>query len=317
MMIGVVAFDHGFDSALTTVRDVFRVAEALRPTVDPSIPTLATTTAGFASTARTASGLRVPVEHRLDARGTDGLDLLVVPALDALDPPALETALARRDVRALRGFLRETGADADVGFAAACTGTFVLAEAGLLDDRDATTTWWLTGLFARRYPRVRLDMTRMVVASGSLTTAGATFAHIDLAINLVSRLSPALADAVSRHMLVDERPAQSISAALGHLAETDRLVTAFEEWIRAHLAEPIEISRAAADLAVTRRTLERHVRERLGLSPAEVVRGLRLQRARHLRRTTELSTDAIAQRTGYAGASSLRRALARESGESV
>lgn len=311
MVIGVVAFDRGFDSALTTVCDVFRVAEALRPTVDPSIPPIATTTAGFAGSARTAAGLRVPIEYRLDERGTSGLDILIVPALDALDGPALESALMRRDVRALRGFLRDTGDDGGVSLAAACTGTFVLAEAGLLNEHRATTTWWLTGLFARRYPRVQLDMTRMVVASGSLTTAGAAFAHIDLAINLVSRLSPALADAAGRHLLVDERPARSITAALGHLAETDYLVTAFEDWIRAHLAEPIEIPHAAADLAVTRRTLERHVRQRLGLSPAEVVRRLRLQRARHLRRTTELSIAAIAARTGYASASSLRRALAR------
>jgi transcriptional regulator GlxA family with amidase domain len=314
MQIGVVAFDCGFDSALTTVRDVFRVAEALRPTVDPSIPPIGTATAGFAAVARTASGLRVPIEHRLDERGTDGLDLLIVPALDALDAPALETALGRRDVRALRGFLRDTGQHTGVSLAAACTGTFVLAEAGLLNDRRATTTWWLTGLFARRYPRVQLDMTRMVVTSGSLTTAGAAFAHIDLAMNLVSRLSPALADAAGRHLLVDERPAHSITAALGHLAETDRLVTAFEEWVRSHLVEPIEISHAAADLAVARRTLERHVRERLGLSPAEVVRRLRLQRARHLRRTTELSAEAIARQTGYASAASLRRSLARSPG---
>jgi transcriptional regulator GlxA family with amidase domain len=314
MLIGIVAFDRGFDSALTTVCDVFRVAEALRSSVDPSIPPIVTTMAAFATTARTASGLRVTVEHRLDERGTEGLDMLIVPALDALDAPSLETALGRRDVRALRGFLRDTGEHGGVSLAAACTGTFVLAEAGLLDDRRATTTWWLTGLFARRYPRVQLDMTRMVVSSGSLTTAGAAFAHIDLAINVVSRLSPALADAAGRHLLVDERPARSITAALGHLAETDRLVSAFEAWIRAHLTEPIEISHAAADLAVTRRTLERHVRERLGVSPADVVRRLRLERARHLRRTTELSADAIARGTGYANASSLRRALARSPG---
>lgn len=314
MMIGVVAFDRGFDSALTTVRDVFRVAEALRPSVDPSIPPIATTTAGFAASARTAAGLRVPIEHRLDEQGTKGLDMLIVPALDALDAPSLESALARRDVRALRSFLRDTGGPGGVSLAAACTGTFVLAEGGLLDERRATTTWWLTGLFARRYPRVQLDMTRMVVASGSLTTAGAAFAHIDLAMNLVSRLSPTLADAAGRHLLVDERPASSIASALGHLAQTDRLVSDFEEWVRAHLAEPIEISDAAAEMSVTRRTLERHVRERLGLSPAEVVRRLRLERARHLRRTTDLSTDAIAQRAGYASASSLRRAIARSSG---
>ena len=229
MQFGVVAFQHGFDSAFTTVCDVLGVAEVLRPRVDEAIPPFATTVAGFGPRVRTARGLRVDIEHRLDIDGVAGLDTLVIPALDALDAASLETALTRPDVRALRAFLADLAdADGSVGLAAACTGTFVLAEAGLLDHRRATTTWWLTGLFERRYPKVELDMTRMVVVSGGLTTAGAAFAHIDLAVSLVSRISPALADAVARHLLVDERPAPSIEAALGHLADTDRLVLAFE-----------------------------------------------------------------------------------------
>jgi transcriptional regulator GlxA family with amidase domain len=309
MRIGVVAFDRAFDSAFTTVRDVFAVAEVLRPLVDRAMPPIATATAGFAPQVRTARGLRVDVEHRLDLDGVAGLDLLVVPALDALDAASLETALARRDVRALRRFLAD--ADDDTALAAACTGTFVLAEAGRLDHRRATTTWWLTGLFARRYPKVDLDMTRMVVTSGGLTTAGTAFAHIDLAVSLVSPISPTLADVVARHLLVDERPARSIEAALGHLADTDRLVLAFETWVRERLSDAIEIADAARDLAVTRRTLERHVRARLRCSPTSVVPRLRLEQANHLRRTTWLSAEQIAHRVGYGSAASLRRAQAQ------
>jgi transcriptional regulator GlxA family with amidase domain len=311
MRIGVVALERGFDSAFTTVRDVFGVAEALRPLVDRSIPPITTTVAGFAPRVWTARGLRVEIEHRLDLAGVDGLDTLVVPALDALDAPSLETALTRRDVRALRGFLADTVDATHTPLAAACTGTFVVAEAGLLDHRRATTTWWLTGLFERRYPKVELDMTRMVVVSGGLTTAGAAFAHIDLAVSLVSRISPALADVVARHLLVDERPARSIEAALGHLADTDRLVVAFEAWARERLSDPIAIADAARELYVTRRTLERHLRSRLNCSPTTLIRRLRLEQANHLRRTTELSTEQIAHRVGYGSAASLRRALAR------
>jgi transcriptional regulator GlxA family with amidase domain len=287
--------------------DVFRGANTARFQVDRDIPPIEVSTVGTRpEPVRTAGGLLVPIDLTTEDLGT--LDLLVVPALTMNTPGGIVDVLLRDDVRAARNAIREW-ARAGSPVAAACTGTFVLADAGVLDARHATTSWWLVDEFRRRYPRVALDMSQMVISDGPITTAGAAFAHIDLAMHIVASISAQLAAATATFLLFDERPARSAGAAQSYLASADALVVDFEGWVRANIERDISIQEAAHAIGTTRRTLERRVRDRLGVTPYALVQRLRVERAHHLRQTTSLTLDQIAPMVGYRNAAALRKPL--------
>ena len=308
MRIGLVVQDGCFGSGVAAIVDILATADAVRSSIDAAVPAFEITVAGPRRRVTTSSGLTVAAARTL--RELDDLDLVVVPALGTVTGPDTEAAVESRGGRALVAALCAVDPER-TQLAAACTGVFPLAETGVLDGRTATTTWFLTPTFRARYPTVGLDLDTMVVADGPFLTAGAAFAHIDLALTIVRRVSGELAQQVARLLLIDERPSQSAYVVHDQLDHEDPLVLAFERHVRQHLDVPFDSAKVAAAIGTSRRTLERRTREVLGMSPLGIVQRLRLERATHLRRTTDLTIDAIAARVGYANAETLRALMRR------
>ncbi len=268
---------------------------------------------GVRKRVRSGQGMPIPVEVITPKLKPDWV---VVPALNTGSPDVLVPALARRDVvDATKQLLKWHEASASI--AASCIGSFILAETGLLDGREATTTWWLAPLFRQRYPKVLLDESRMLVPTDIGVTAGAAMGHLDLALWLIRSASPELAVVVSRYLLADIRSSQAQYIIPNHLAQADPLILRFERWARDHLKEGFSLQDAASALATSARTLQRRCEAVLGKSPLSYFQDLRVEHAQSLLRGSGLDLDAIAAEVGYVDGATLRTLLRQRLGRGV
>lgn len=311
MRIHVLALNGVFDTGLATVLDAFQTANELAAMSNLTVR-FEVTIVGVRKTVKSAQGLTVPVHpirHTVP-------ECVVVPALGFKMPEPLQRALATPEIGDATAVLQRW-AQQGATLAAACIGTFVMAEAGLLDGHQATTTWWLAPLFRRRYPAVDVDESRMLVKSGKRVTAGAALSHMDLALWLIRQRSPKLASLTAKYLIVDTRPAQSAYILADHLVHADPVVERFERWARATLAHEFSLDEAAKAVASSKRTLARRMQAVLGKSPLSYVQSLRVERAVHLLKTSQESVDDIAARVGYADGVTLRTLLRRQLGYGV
>lgn len=313
MRIAVLALQDVFDTGLTVVLDAFRLANKLSARLMDGSPRFDVSVVGVRRKVRSGQGLAIPVQAITPALKPDWV---IVPALSAGAPEQLIAALGRPDVQQAAAQLRSWHAEG-AKIAASCIGTYVLAEAGLLDHREATSTWWLAPLFRQRYPQVLLDESRMLVPTDIGVTAGAAMGHLDLSLWLIRKASPELANIVSRYLLADIRSSQAPYIIPNHLAQSDPLVLRFERWARDHLKDGFSLQKAAGALATSARSLQRRCQAVLGKSPLDYFQDLRVERARSLLDGSSLDVEAIAAEVGYADGATLRTLLRQRLGRGV
>jgi transcriptional regulator GlxA family with amidase domain len=202
--------------------------------------------------------------------------------------------------------------------ASVCSGAFLLAEAGRLDGRAATTHWDSTERFRRFYPQVRLDPDRIYTRDGDVWTSAGISAGIDLALALIEDdFGAALARRTAQQLVVHSRRpgGQSQFSGLLELGGHSGRFEALVAWVKANLDLPLTIEQMADWAAMSPRNFSRAFVREVGMTPAKAVEQLRLEAARDAVEVGTGSFDEIARRVGFGDPGRMRRAFLRELGQ--
>ena len=254
---------------------------------------------------RTSSGLTLGV-HRSLAAVRGPIDTLLV----AGGPGARRTRPDPVVVRAIRRLAPRSRRVASV-----CTGAFLLAEAGLLDGRRATTHWASCQHLAERYPAVTVDPDPIFVRDGDVLTSAGVTAGMDLALALVEEdRGPEVALAVARHLVMYvQRPGgqSQFSAALRAQRADRQILRELQSWLDDHLDEDLAVATLARRAAMSPRHFARTFSAEVGMTPARYVEDLRVEAARRLLESTGRAVEDIAGVCGFGTSETMRRSFLR------
>jgi transcriptional regulator GlxA family with amidase domain len=233
-------------------------------------------------------------------------DTVIVPASYELGPVYEEGRLTDELAAALARIRSGTR------LASICTGVYVLAAAGRLDGRPATTHWADADRFQRMFPRVRVDADVLFIDDGDVLTSAGVAAGIDLCLHMLRRdHGTAVANEVARRTVVPPHRAGGQAQYIHRPVPDPQLATttAARAWALGRLHEPIQLRDMAEQEAMSVRTFTRRFREEVGISPGQWLTQQRVERARHLLESTDLSVDQVARDAGFGTAQSMRQHL--------
>ncbi|MEV6038605.1 helix-turn-helix domain-containing protein [Nonomuraea sp. NPDC052116] len=298
--VAVLAVDGVIPFELSVPSRIFRAAQG--PGGEPLYDVVTCTVDG--RPVATAADYSNAVEH--DASVLASADTVVVPAAEwfagLTDADSLPAGLA-----AALGRIRP-----GTRIISICIGTYVLAAAGLLDGRPATTHWRDAGRFAAAFPKVRVDADVLFVDDGDVLTSAGAAAGVDLCLHLVRRdHGSRVANQVARACVVppwrDGGQAQYVEHPVPEPSSVGTAPT--RAWAMARLGTPLRLDDLADHAGMSRRTFTRHFRQEVGLSPGQWLTQQRIALARQLLESTDLPVDRVADRAGFGTAASFRQHL--------
>ncbi|WP_439135032.1 GlxA family transcriptional regulator [Pseudomaricurvus sp.] len=261
---------------------------------------------------RTATNIRMAVDTTL--QNATETDMVMVAASKYSNKEEFPDFVKRQ--RPLTQWIKQRGEDGALVMTL-CTGTFLVAESGLLDGKLATTTWWLSDLFQRLYPKVTLDVNQLLINADNVMVAGAGSTDSLMALQLIERyMGQQIASLTSKLMLVDnnqieQTPYLTLQQQLQH---NDSLVADAQTWLQVHMKEPGALEKLATHLNVSSRTLIRRFKQVMDITPNRYLQNLRIDAAKRLLESSGSSIETIMLQVGYNDLSSFSRLFQRKTG---
>lgn len=304
--VAILAYDGCMGAEVFGLSDVLLVANRLLRlrTPEAPVPFSVSIIGARAGQVRFAGGTQVSVASPTP------FDLLVVPAFDFNTFEEIDAILSVLDEEKL--LIQRAVEQRRV--VSICGGSLLLADAGVLDGRRATTAWAFAGEMARRYPEVEVVPDAMLIRDGEIVTSGAFTAYGDLALQLIRDcVGPSLARAVGRFSLIDNpRRSQApyLDTRFAH-RRRESFARAVSMWFEQRIGERYRLDALASAFNLSNRTLLRRFRAETGRSPLHLLQDLRVERARLLLETTTLGIAQVATEVGYLDVATFSRLFTR------
>jgi transcriptional regulator GlxA family with amidase domain len=288
--ISIIAFDHVVPSDLSVPVDIFPRVEAEGVAKPYEVTVCATKR-------KVRAGLiDFVVPHGLDV--LRNADTIIVPGISSLDqmPPApILTALRRAAERGAR-------------IASICSGSMILAEAGLLDGLTATSHWQAVPELSRRYPRVKFDSSPLYIDNGRILTSAGASAGLDLCLYMIRQDYGATAAAHSARLAVVslERTGNQAQFVVNTPHETTSNFGSVLEWMEKNSSKNISLDEMAGKAGMSTRTFRRRFMQLTGQPPQRWLRRIRLYRAQQMLEETDLTVEAISEKSGLGSTTMMR-----------
>lgn len=306
--IGILLYPQVLQSAVLGLTDQFAIANMMAARHDLLQPH-AIRVSHWQVTNRNSTHITRVFDTHPQAEGPARPAILIVP-------PRMAEPISRTEAKPFADWVAAQHAGGTT-VSSVCAGSYILAEAGLLNGRASTTHWAYTGHFAARFPDTHVDGDKLLIDDGDIITTGGMMAWIDLGLRLIHRvLGPAIMMETARFMLVDPpgREQRYYSSFAPNLTHGDAAILKVQHWLQKTGARAVTVNDMAERAGMEERTFLRHFQKATGLKPTEYCQQLRISKAREMLELTRQTVEQIAWAVGYEDASAFRKLFQKVTG---